>query len=76
MQLKEDDLKNADIIVGMNKAEHQPKIAQMFPSFDLSKAVFWDVPDVDALAAPAAFERIVRHVDALVKELETSKQAP
>jgi len=71
VQLTEDDLKNADVIVGLNKPEHQPKIAQMFPSFDLSKVVFWDVPDADVLAAPAAFERIVRHVDALAKDLET-----
>lgn len=76
VQLTEADLKGADLIIGLNKTEHEPKIAKLFPSFDLSKAVFWDVPDVDVLAAPAAFERIIHHVEALAKEIEAPTRAP
>jgi protein-tyrosine phosphatase len=74
VQLTEADLKNADVIVGLNKPEHEPAMKAKFPTFDLSKAVFWDVPDVGELPSPDAFARIARYVDALARDIETRRR--
>jgi protein-tyrosine phosphatase len=69
VQLSEEDLQSADLIIALKDEEHRPMLTCLFPAWT-SKVVFWDVSDLPhspEVALPA-IEREVRHlVDKLAR---------
>lgn len=71
VQLAEEDLAGADLIVALKDAEHRPMIAGMFPHWE-EKMIFWDVTDLPDEQPEVALPAIEREVARLVGSLQTA----
>jgi len=45
IQLSEDDLKNADLVVSLKKAEHHAMMAEQFPKW-ADRITYWHIDDI------------------------------
>ena len=72
LSLKEHDLMNADIIVALDKTEHQPMIEQLFPVY--SQAItYFSIEDVDRVPASKALPALIVLLDKLLDDLSSGK---
>ncbi|WP_211826167.1 low molecular weight phosphatase family protein [Kistimonas asteriae] len=70
--LIEQDIVDADIIIAMDKTEHQPMLEQRFPSY--SQTVhYYAVKDVDQVPASEALKALSQMLDELLSELAKNK---
>ncbi len=67
-QLYEADLRRADLVVGLNEAEHRPLMQARFPGW-AAQARYWRVLDLHEAPVSQALPEAEREVRALVKEL-------
>ncbi len=68
VQLTEDDLQNADLIIALDSDEHRPMIVRLFPRW-LEKIELWQVPDVHLVASDVALPKIKIEVEDLIARL-------
>ncbi len=72
LSLKEHDLLHADIIVALDKTEHQPMIEQLFPAY--SQAItYFSIEDVDRVPASKALAELIVLLDKLLDDLSSGK---
>ncbi|GAA4650229.1 low molecular weight phosphatase family protein [Kistimonas scapharcae] len=70
--LTEQDIMDADIIIAMDQAEHQPMLEKCFPSY--SQLVhYYAVKDVDQMPASEALKALGQILDELLSELTKKK---
>lgn len=64
LQLLEDDLESADLVIALKEAEHRPMLAERFPGWQ-ERVEYWQVDDIDC--APP--EQTLSKLEGLVKVL-------
>ncbi len=68
LMLQEVDLERATYVIALNEPEHRPLMQQRFPEW-VDRITYWQIPDVNVLAADLAFDLIEREVTALTQAL-------
>ena len=68
VQISEQDLRAADLVIALKDAEHRPMVRELFPAWE-EKIVFWDVSDMPHIWPEEALPVIQQRVEELVLEL-------
>jgi len=68
LSVSESDLSDAEIVIALSRTEHQEMFADLHPQH-YNEARFWDVEDIDLEAPDDAFDKVVKHTEALLREL-------
>jgi protein-tyrosine phosphatase len=68
IQLKEQDLAQADLIIALDEAEHRPLLENRFPAWP-DRVEYWRVPDLDRASSEEALSMIEREMDSLLQRL-------
>jgi len=68
LMLQDVDLERATYVIALNEPEHRPLMQQLFPAW-VDQITYWQIPDVNVLAADQAFDLIEREVTALTQAL-------
>jgi protein-tyrosine phosphatase len=55
-------------VIALNEPEHRPLMQQLFPAW-VDQITYWQIPDVNVLAADQAFDLIEREITALTQAL-------
>ena len=66
--LLESDLERATRTIAVDRSEHEPMIAQSFPTW-LSRIEFWDVEDIDRARPDDALARLGGSIEGLLAQL-------
>jgi protein-tyrosine phosphatase len=66
-----DDFQEADLVIAVKRAEHEPMIAANFPE-RLARVEFWDVHDLDCAGPDKAIPRLQALVFGLLDKLAQS----
>jgi protein-tyrosine phosphatase len=69
-QLTEQNLRQASLVIALDRAEHEPMLRAAFPSLDLSRVVFWDVKDTGLMRPDVALPLITKRVSELLLQLK------
>jgi protein-tyrosine phosphatase len=72
IEAKLNDLEKADMVICMNKHEHEPMMEEKFPQFK-AHAIYWDIADVFERASSSEVPKIVHNIDNLISQLSTQK---
>src|SRR5690348_515157 len=67
-QLREADLVEADLIIGICEAEHRPHLQRDFPAW-CDRVEYWAVEDLATTPAPGALAALHRQVEELAERL-------
>ena len=68
IQLQEQDLKQADLIIALDEQEHRPYMRQRFPDW-VNKIEYWHVHDLHVSIADDALPVAEREIRAMVERL-------
>jgi protein-tyrosine phosphatase len=68
LQLQEEDLARADLIIALNVIEHRPLLKRRFPGW-ANQVEYWEIPDLDVLSAEEALPRMAQAVQTLIQRL-------
>jgi protein-tyrosine phosphatase len=68
LQLQEQDVEAASLIIGLQEEEHRSYLETHFPYW-LDKMKYWHVPDIEFVPAIEALDQIEREVRALLRRL-------
>jgi len=68
IELKEQDLKEADLIIALDEQEHRPYVQQRFPDW-ANKIEYWHVQDLHASTADDALPVAEREIRAMIERL-------
>ena len=68
LMLQDVDLERATYVIALNEPEHRPLMQQLFPAW-VDQITYWQIPDVNVLAADQAFDLIEREITALTQAL-------
>jgi len=66
------DFEKADMIIGLNKNEHQKMIEKKFPQFK-EEVIYWDIADVFEKDSSSEVPKIIQNVDQLIEQLSKQK---
>lgn len=66
IQLEEQDLQEAGLIVAINRVEHQPMMEKQFPAW-AGKITYWDVADLDITDSENALSTIEKQIHLIVR---------
>jgi protein-tyrosine phosphatase len=70
IQLQEQDLAQADLIIAMKETEHRPYVEKRFSRW-AERVEYWHVHDLDGASADEALSEIERKVRALIQRLSS-----
>jgi protein-tyrosine phosphatase len=68
VQLSEDDLRQADRRIALDRTEHYPMMRNQFPTWT-DKIEYWDVPDIPYRSFEHALPEIERKIVQLLQEV-------
>ena len=68
LQVQEQDLVRADLIIAIDEAEHRPMLAQRFSSW-VDAVEYWHVPDLGGAAPADALSVLEREIADLIRRL-------
>jgi len=71
MQVQEDDLQGAEIIIALQEAEHRPYLSARYPAW-VDQVEYWHVRDCVPTPAYDPLQEIARAVQQLIARLPTS----
>lgn len=74
-QLSEEDLRDAQLIVALEDAEHRPMVRAMFPHWE-NKMLFWDIRDQPHNPPEAALPAIEMRVLGLIEGIRRDALKP
>jgi protein-tyrosine phosphatase len=74
IQLTEEDLEQANLIVVLDEAEHRPYMEERFPDW-ADKVTYWHVADLDVATTEEALTVAEREIRALVERLAVNRTA-
>lgn len=60
--LTQSDFQRADLVIALDKTEHEPMVMNQFPQF-YEQVVFWDFPDIDFVPASEILPRLKQKID-------------
>jgi len=64
-----EDLKKADIIVGLNEDEHKEIIEKKFSEFK-EKVIYWNIADIFEQDSSSEVPKIIHNIDSLIAQLK------
>lgn len=70
MQLEEKDLLESNLVIALDRSDHQPMMANQFPAW-ADRITYWDVPDLNILDSDGAFAAIEGKVSLLFLDQTT-----
>ncbi len=70
LQLVEDDLTRAELVIAVKAGEHRPMVQNRFPAWE-DRITYWDIDDLHDGPAEAALTGIDREIEALLAKLRT-----
>jgi protein-tyrosine phosphatase len=70
LQLEENDLLDADLIIALDRRDHQPKMTKQFPAW-ADRITYWDVPDLNIMDSDNALSEIERNIYSLLEDITT-----
>ena len=73
VQLSEDDLKNADLVIALKKAEHHAMMAEQFPAW-ADRIEYWHIDDLDCASADVSLPLCEACIEFLVDTLLDEQQ--
>lgn len=73
IQVTDDDLTDADLIIAVKEAEHRPMLARRFPGWE-DRVEYWQIHDLDLASAEEALNAIEDHVRDLIHRLSTQER--
>lgn len=71
IQVQEDDLQSAEIIIALQEAEHRPYLSARYPAW-VNRVEYWHVRDCVPTTAYDPLQEITRAVEQLIARLSTS----
>ena len=71
LQLEEKDLLEADLIIALDRCDHQPMMTKQFPAW-ADRITYWDVPDLNIMDADGAFAAIEKNTHSLLEDISTA----
>jgi protein-tyrosine phosphatase len=71
MQLEEKDLLESNLIIALDRRDHQPMMGKQFPAWT-DRITYWDVPDLNLMDADSAFAAIERSINSLLEDIGSS----
>jgi len=71
MQLEEKDLLEADLIIALDRRDHQPMMTKQFPTW-ADRITYWDVPDLNLMDSENALSAIERNIYSLLENVRFS----
>ena len=71
MQVQEDDMQGADLIIALQEAEHRPYLCTRYPAW-ADRVEYWHVRDCVPTPAYDPLQEIRREVEQLIVRLSTS----
>ena len=69
MQLEEQDLRDANLVIALDANEHKPMMEKYFSSW-AKRVTYWDAPDLHLAASEEALFTIEENIRALTRNLE------
>jgi len=72
LQLEEKDLLEADLIIALNRREHQPMMEGRFAAW-ADRIKYWDIPDLNITDSENALSGIERNIYTLMEEVRSSR---
>lgn len=71
MQLEEKDLLASNLIIALDRHDHQPMMIKQFPSW-ADRITYWDVPDLNIMDSESALAAIERNIYLLLEDTRSS----
>ena len=68
MQLEEKDLLDADLVIALDRRDHQPMMTKQFPAW-ADRITYWDVPDLNLMDSDSAFAAIEKNIHSLMEDV-------
>jgi protein-tyrosine phosphatase len=68
MQLEEKDLLEANLILALDRRDHQPMMTKQFPAW-ANRITYWNVPDLNIIDSESALSRIERNIYLLMEDV-------
>jgi protein-tyrosine phosphatase len=68
VQLEEKDLLNSNLVIALDRSDHQPMMARQFPAW-AGRITYWDVPDLNIMDSESAFAAIEKKIHALMEDI-------
>ena len=72
MQLTEEALRSAKVIIALKEAEHRPLLAARYAGWE-DKVLYWHIHDLDGSTPDVALKGIENHVRELVEKLAAGR---
>lgn len=72
LQVTEDDLSVADLVIALKEAEHRPLLQQQFPRW-ADGIEYWHIDDLDCAGPEEALSALEEHLRRLVVRLEAER---
>jgi protein-tyrosine phosphatase len=71
VQLEEKDLLEANLVIALDRRDHQPMMAKQFPTWT-NRITYWDIPDLNIMDADSAFAGIEKNIYSLLEDISTT----
>jgi protein-tyrosine phosphatase len=71
LQLKENDLLEADLVIALDRRDHQPMMTKQFPTW-ADRITYWDVPDLNIMDSENALSGIEKNIYSLLENICTT----
>jgi protein-tyrosine phosphatase len=68
--LEERDLLDADLIIALNRVEHQPMMEKRFPSW-ADRITYWDVHDLNIMDSESALSAVEKNIHSLMEDIRS-----
>lgn len=75
LQVCEQDLRAADLVIALKEAEHRPLLVQCFPAWP-DRVEYWHIDDLDAATSETALAAIEQEVTKLIVRLSRPDARP
>ncbi|MFN8855778.1 MAG: low molecular weight phosphatase family protein [Planctomycetaceae bacterium] len=72
LELVEDDLRHAQLVIALKEAEHRPLMESFHPLW-VNRIEYWHVDDMDCATPDEVIPQLHRQVEALLDRLETGR---
>jgi protein-tyrosine phosphatase len=71
MQLEEKDLQESNLIIALDRRDHQPMMTRQFRAW-VDRITYWDVPDLNIMDSNSAFATIEKNIYSLLEDTRSN----
>lgn len=74
VQIQEDDLKSSDLVILLDRNEHEPYMAELYPHW-VDRVEYWGCEDIQFETPDKCMRMIEANVETLIKQLRDEQEA-